>query len=77
LIPASNDGCGEVFSLTHALDCHRGGLVTQHHNEIRDALSELAATGYREVACEPVVCDGNKVSSALIADLGIWVGHLA
>ena len=39
--PACCDGCGEDFSLTHALDCRKGGLVTQHHNEIRDVLGDL------------------------------------
>jgi len=76
LIPASCDGCEEDFSLTHALDCHKGGLVTQHHNEARDALGDLATLGYSEVVCEPIVCDGNEVSPALIADLGVrgaWI----
>ena len=51
-------------------------MVTQHHNEVRDALGDLAALGYREVVREPVVCDGNEVSPALIADLGVrgvWI----
>jgi len=76
LIPASCDGCGEDFSLTHALDCHKGGLVTQRHNEIRDALGDLAALGYSEVVREPIECDGNEVSPALIANLGVrgvWI----
>ena len=47
-MPASCEGCGGDFSLTHALDCSKGGLVTQHHNEVRDAL------GYREVVREPL-----------------------
>ena len=46
-------------------------MVTQRHNEIRDALGDLAALGYREVVLEPVVCDGNEDSPALIADLGV------
>jgi len=71
LIPASCDGCGEDFNLTHALDCRKGGLVTQHHNEVRDALGSLAALGYSEVAHEPIVCDGNEVSPTLIVDLGV------
>ena len=29
-----DDGYGGDFSLTHVLDCHKGGLITQHHNEI-------------------------------------------
>jgi len=76
LIPASCDGCGEDFSLTHALDCRKGGLVTQHHNEVRDAVGDLAALGYSKVVCEPIVYDGNEVSLALIADLGVrevWI----
>ena len=44
-MPALCDGCGD-FSLTHALDCHKDGLVTQCHNEVRNALGDLAALGY-------------------------------
>ena len=71
MLPASCDGCGGDFSLTHALDCRKGGLVTQRHNEVRDALGDLAALGYREVVREPIVCDGDNDSPALIADLGV------
>jgi len=76
LIPASCDGCGDDFSLTHALDCRKGGLVIQYHNEVKDALGDLAALGYSEVVHDPTVCDGNEVSLALIVDLGvrgIWI----
>ena len=65
-------GCGEVFSLTHVLDCHKGGLVTQCHNEIRE---DLAALGYREVVREPIVRKGH---ADLIADLGVrgvWIPY--
>ena len=48
-------GCGGDFSLTHALDCRKGGLVIQHHNEVRNVLGDLAALRYREVVCEPVL----------------------
>ena len=34
MMPSSCDGCGSAFSLSHALDCRKGGLVTQHHNEV-------------------------------------------
>ena len=69
LMPASCDGCGEVFSLIHALDCHKGGLVTQRHSEIREDLGDFAALGYREVVHEPIVYEGCADSPALIADL--------
>ena len=76
LMPASCDVCGGDFSLTHALDCRMGGLVTQCHNEVRDTLGDLAALGYREVVREPKLCDGDNDSPALIADLGVrgvWI----
>ena len=62
-------GCGGDLSLTHALDYHKDGLFTQHHNEVRDALGDLAALGYKEVVRKPIVCDVDKNSSALITDL--------
>ena len=58
------------------MDCRKDGLVTHHHNEVRDALGDLAALGYSKVVHEPIVCDGNKVSPALIADIrvrGVWI----
>jgi len=76
LIPASCDGCGEDFNLTHALDCHKGDLVTQCHNEVRNALGDLATFGYSEVVREPIVRDGNVIFLALITDLGVrrvWI----
>ena len=50
-MPASCYGYGDNFSLTHALDCCKDNLITQHHNEIRDVLGNLAALGYQEVVC--------------------------
>ena len=46
VMPANCDSCGEEFGLSHALDCCKGGLVTQCHIEVRDALGDLAAMGY-------------------------------
>jgi len=40
-LPPYCDGCGAVFSVEHALDCHVGGLVTQCHNEVWDATGDL------------------------------------
>ena len=68
MMPSSCGGCGSAFSLSHALDCHKGG---QRHNEVRDALGDLAALAYKDVIREPVVCEGNAEVSALVADLGI------
>ena len=51
-------------------------MVTQHYNEIREALGDLAALGYREVVHESTVHEGHTDSPALIADLGVrgvWI----
>ena len=47
LMPALCDESGGDLSLTHALDCHKDGLFTQHHNEVRDTLGDwlLCDTG--------------------------------
>ena len=56
MMPSSYDGCGSDISSLHALDCHKGGQVTQHHNnEVRDTLGDLA---YKDVNCEPIVQEG-------------------
>ena len=71
-VPSLCDGCGLSFTLTHALDCRKGGLVTQRHNEIRDTLGDLAVLGFKEVLREPVVreADDTNGKTALFADLG-------
>ena len=69
-MPSCCDGCGSAFNLSHALGCRKGGLVTQHHNEVRDALGDLAALAYRDVIREPIVREGDDAPT-LIADLGI------
>ena len=42
-IPPHCDGCGAPSSLDHFLICKKGGLIVQRHNEIRDAIGDLAA----------------------------------
>ena len=76
-MPSVCDGCGELFTLGHALDCKKGGLVTQRHNEVHDALGDMAALAYRDVVREPIVreSDESRGINALVADLsirGVW-----
>ena len=80
-MPATCDGCGAAFNLEHALDCRKGGggggLVTQRHNEIRDALGDLASIAFRNVIKEPIVKEANirDGTPALIVDIsirGLW-----
>ena len=71
LMPPTCDGCGAAFTLSHALDCRKGGLVVRRHNEIRDALGDLACLAYKDVIREPVVRDGDADGPGLINDLGV------
>jgi hypothetical protein len=42
-LPTHCDGCSKKFSVRHALECKKGGLVISRHNEIRDELCDLAS----------------------------------
>ena len=77
-VPYHCDGCGDPFDLSHALSCRKGGLVTQHHNEVRDAFGDLAALAWSQVTREPIVCEActSSNTTALVADLsvhGVWI----
>ena len=77
-IPPNCDGCNAPFDLSHALSCRKGGLVTQHHNEVRDTFGDLASLAYGQVVREPVVREAHHSSDdpALLADFsarGVWV----
>ena len=71
-LPHRCDGCGACFSVEHALQCKKGGLVTARHNELRDELGSLAAMAFtpKAVCNEPMihtgyVAEGIKVLSPL------------
>ena len=80
-MPARKGGMGvhnsvesaEIAYLVHALDSKKGGLVTQCHNEVRDALGDIAALAFKEETREPVVREADEARgiSALVADLGV------
>ena len=40
------DGCNDQFSIYHALDCKRGGVVTARHNELCDKVVDLAGKAF-------------------------------
>ena len=75
-MPACCDGCGAQFSLEHALDCKKGGLVTQRHNKVCDSLGDIASLVYKDALREPIVWEVIEWGTvALIANLsirGLW-----
>ena len=69
-LPPTCDGCGATSSLYHFLICRKGGLVVQHHNEIRNAIGDLTALAWGQMRCETVIVEaGDQHSETLIADL--------
>ena len=45
-LPTHYDGCKAKFSISHALDCKKGSLVTARHNELRDRVADLARKAF-------------------------------
>lgn len=45
--------CGMSFSIDHAMMCHKGGLPTLRHNEVRDLTATLLAKSCTGVSVEP------------------------
>ena len=60
------------------MDCHVGGLVGRRHNEVHDAICDLAFLVWGQVQREPIVCEvtvDGTCGEALIVDLwirGVW-----
>eukprot|EP00731_Ephydatia_muelleri_P019516 Em0012g341a len=70
---AKFDGCGADFTLQHALDFKKGGLVILCHNEIHDCIGDLASQVRPQVIKEPVVNEATVTTGdpGLRLDLGI------
>ena len=50
---SSKCACGKSFSVDHAMMCHKGGLPTLRHNEVRDLTAALLAETCTGVLVEP------------------------
>ena len=57
-LPGNCDGCGGEFSIQHALECKKGGLITLRHNEIRDTVGDLASLYWKDIRREPIIRGG-------------------
>ena len=49
----SNCPCGQVFNLTHARNCKKGGFVIIRHDEIRNFSADLLKKVCNDVQVEP------------------------
>ena len=57
-------GCEAQFTISHALDCKKGGLVTARHNNLRDGVADLAGKGFTpsHVHDDPLIYSGRAMS---------------
>ena len=62
-LPKYCDGCEGRFSISHALVCKKGGLVTVRHNELRDGVADLAGKDFTpsHVSDDPLIYSGRAV----------------
>ena len=77
-LPMNCDGCDEKFSLAHALDCKKGGLVKKGHDYVRDECMRLADLAWGGVTVEPLIKEASgRCKEDLRADFsvqGVWEG---
>ena len=62
--------------MNHALDCKKGGLIVQRHNEIRDVICDLAGLVWKQIIREPIINDSSETNEpSLVGDIairGVW-----
>ena len=63
-LPTHCNGCEARFTISHALDCKKGGLVTALHNELRDGVADLAGKAFTpaRVRDDPLIYSGCAMS---------------
>ena len=80
-LPMYYDGCQAKFSISHALDCKKGGHVTARHNELRDWVADLANKAFTpsHVRDGPLIYSGRAVkrTKATPAGSNVNSGHTA
>ncbi|KAL7475656.1 LOW QUALITY PROTEIN: hypothetical protein ACHAW6_003456, partial [Cyclotella cf. meneghiniana] len=64
-LPSRCDGCGEGFTVEHALNCKKGGLVGIRHDDARDEWAHLCSLAFTNarVVIEPNILYGNDTAT--------------
>ena len=78
-LPTHFNGCQAKFSISHAIDCKKGGLVTERHNKLHDGVVDLAGKAFTPsyVRDDPLVYSGRTVkrTKATPAGAGVNPNH--
>ena len=63
-LPTNCDGCEARFTISQALDCKKGSLVTACHNELRDGEADLAGKAFTPAHArdDPLIYLGRAIS---------------
>ena len=71
--PKYCDGFQARFSISHTLDCKKGGLVTARHNELRDGVVDLAGKAFTpsHVRDAPLIYSGCAVKRTKAMPAGV------
>ena len=62
-LPMYCDRIQSKCSINHSLDCKKGGLVTAHHNKLRDGVADLAGKAFTpsHMRDDPLIYSGHAV----------------
>ena len=62
-LPTHCYGCQSKFSISHALDCKKGSLVTACQNELRYSVADLAGKSFTpsHMRNDPLIYSGRSV----------------
>jgi hypothetical protein len=65
-LPIKCDGCNSDFSVGHAHQCKKGGLVTRRHDEINYELANLMRLIFKKstVRAEPQIFNGSSAATS-------------
>ena len=63
--PKFCDGCNAAFSIFHALNWKKGGLVKEHHNKLRDRVADLDGKAFTSTHMRdnPLIFAGSDVKN--------------
>ena len=71
-LPTYCDGCHAKFSISHALDCKKGGLVTARHRKLRDGVADLTGKAFTpsHMRDDPLIYSGRAMKRTKAAPDG-------